>query len=91
MLDGLIRGSLRHRSLVLLATLWLALVASASVRAEDYVPTVLVTGANRGIGLEYARQFAAKGYRVIGTARDPAEARELAAVARELAARVGDS
>lgn len=48
--------------------------------AEDAV-TALVTGANRGIGLEYARQFAAKGYRVIGTARDPAEARELAAVA----------
>lgn len=44
--------------------------------------TVLITGANRGIGLEYARQFAAKGYEVIGTARDPAEARELAAVAK---------
>jgi len=44
-------------------------------------PTVLVTGANRGIGLEYARQFAAKGYTVIGTARDPADARELSAVA----------
>jgi NAD(P)-dependent dehydrogenase (short-subunit alcohol dehydrogenase family) len=48
-------------------------------RAEDR-PTVLVTGANRGIGLEYARQFHAKGYRVIGTARDPAEATELAKV-----------
>jgi NAD(P)-dependent dehydrogenase (short-subunit alcohol dehydrogenase family) len=43
--------------------------------------TVLITGANRGIGLECARQFAAKGYRVIGTARDPADARELSAVA----------
>jgi NAD(P)-dependent dehydrogenase (short-subunit alcohol dehydrogenase family) len=43
-------------------------------------PTVLVTGANRGIGLEYARQFHAKGYRVIGTARDPAEAADLAKV-----------
>ncbi len=44
-------------------------------------PTVLVTGANRGIGLEYARQLADKGFRVIGTARDPAKAEELAAVA----------
>ena len=44
-------------------------------------PTVLITGANRGIGLEYARQFAAKGYRVIGTSRDPADAKELSAVA----------
>lgn len=44
-------------------------------------PTVLITGANRGIGLEYARQFSARGYTVIGTARDPADAKELAAVA----------
>jgi NAD(P)-dependent dehydrogenase (short-subunit alcohol dehydrogenase family) len=47
-------------------------------------PTVLVTGANRGIGLEYARQFSAKGYTVIGTARDPADARDLAAVAKRV-------
>jgi len=44
-------------------------------------PTVLITGANRGIGLEYARQFAEKGYQVIGTARDPSDAKELSAVA----------
>jgi NAD(P)-dependent dehydrogenase (short-subunit alcohol dehydrogenase family) len=44
-------------------------------------PTVLISGANRGIGLEYARQFAARGYKVIGTARDPADAKELASVA----------
>jgi NAD(P)-dependent dehydrogenase (short-subunit alcohol dehydrogenase family) len=43
--------------------------------------TVLITGANRGIGLEYARQFAARGYTVIGTVRDPADAKELSAVA----------
>ena len=44
-------------------------------------PTVLITGANRGIGLEYARQFAAKGYNVVGTVRDPADAKELSEVA----------
>jgi NAD(P)-dependent dehydrogenase (short-subunit alcohol dehydrogenase family) len=44
-------------------------------------PTVLITGANRGIGLECARQFAARGYTVIGTARDPADAAELSVVA----------
>jgi NAD(P)-dependent dehydrogenase (short-subunit alcohol dehydrogenase family) len=43
--------------------------------------TVLITGANRGIGLEYARQFAAKGYTVIGTARSPEKAEALAKVA----------
>ena len=34
------------------------------------MPTTLITGANRGIGLEFARQYAADGWRVIGTVRD---------------------
>lgn len=42
--------------------------------------TVLVTGANRGIGLEFARQYHAAGWRVIGTSRDPGAARELKAI-----------
>jgi NAD(P)-dependent dehydrogenase (short-subunit alcohol dehydrogenase family) len=41
--------------------------------------TVVVTGANRGLGLEFARQFTAAGANVIGTARDPGAAAELAA------------
>jgi len=32
--------------------------------------TILITGANRGIGLEFARQYADHGWTVIGTARD---------------------
>jgi len=46
--------------------------------------TCLVTGANRGIGLELARQLAARGDTVVGTARDPEAAAEL----RGLGARV---
>ncbi len=42
--------------------------------------TVLITGANRGLGLEFARQYAADGWTVIGTARRPAGAEELAAL-----------
>jgi NAD(P)-dependent dehydrogenase (short-subunit alcohol dehydrogenase family) len=34
------------------------------------VPTILITGAGRGLGLELARQYAADGWRVIGTVRD---------------------
>ena len=40
-------------------------------------PTVLITGASRGIGLELARQYAAKDWRVIATARDPTRASDL--------------
>ncbi|SRR5579871_611780 len=39
--------------------------------------TVLVTGANRGLGLEFVRQYAADGWTVIACCREPAKAREL--------------
>lgn len=44
------------------------------------MPTVLITGANRGIGLELARQYAADGWRVIATCRNPGAAADLNAV-----------
>ena len=65
-----------------LSLAFIALVGTmAGMACAATGPTVLITGANRGIGLEYARQFAAKGYQVIGTARDPADAKDLAGVA----------
>lgn len=36
------------------------------------MPTVLITGANRGLGLEFSRQYAADGWNVIATTRNPA-------------------
>jgi NAD(P)-dependent dehydrogenase (short-subunit alcohol dehydrogenase family) len=42
---------------------------------------VLVTGANRGLGLELARQYAADGWNVLATARSPADCAELRALA----------
>jgi NAD(P)-dependent dehydrogenase (short-subunit alcohol dehydrogenase family) len=39
--------------------------------------TVLVTGSNRGLGLEFVRQYAADGWRVLATARDPEKSKEL--------------
>tara|TARA_E500000318_G_scaffold14854_1_gene14556 strand:- start:125687 stop:126370 length:684 start_codon:yes stop_codon:yes gene_type:complete len=46
--------------------------------------TILITGANRGLGLGMARHAAARGYEVIGTARNPDDANEL----REVATRI---
>jgi NAD(P)-dependent dehydrogenase (short-subunit alcohol dehydrogenase family) len=40
-------------------------------------PTVLITGSNRGIGLEFARQYAARGWTVIATTRRPEDAADL--------------
>ena len=41
------------------------------------MPTILITGAGRGLGLELARQYAAEGWRVIGTVRNAAGETEL--------------
>ena len=41
------------------------------------MPTVLITGSNRGLGLEFARQYAAAGWKVLATCREPQNATEL--------------
>lgn len=44
-------------------------------------PTVLITGGNRGIGLEFVQQFSDRGWNIIATARKPESATELLALA----------
>jgi len=67
-----------------LATATLA-AQQAPAPAKSAAGTVLITGSNRGLGLEFARQYAARGWKVIATARDPGTATELRAVAAKSA------
>ena len=39
--------------------------------------TLFITGANRGLGLEFVRQYAIDGWQVIASCRDPVEAKAL--------------
>jgi len=41
------------------------------------MPSALITGANRGLGLEFARQYLAHGWQVYAACRNPASASEL--------------
>jgi len=52
-------------------------LTSLSVEAK----TVLITGSNRGIGLEFVTQYAAAGWDVIATSRSPANDEDLQALA----------
>ena len=54
--------------------------SNADEGAADLARTVLVTGANRGLGLEFARQYKEAGWQVIGTARNPDDADEMKAL-----------
>ncbi len=72
---------MRHREKfgVTFGLLWLSLVTP--LHATENKPTVLITGSNRGIGFEFARQFAAQDWHVIATARSPEDATDLSALA----------
>jgi NAD(P)-dependent dehydrogenase (short-subunit alcohol dehydrogenase family) len=59
------------KTVATLSFLLLGLPLAAGAQIKKDAPTVLITGANRGIGLELARQYAAKGWNVIATTRHP--------------------
>jgi len=74
------------RTIFLLVVTFGALVVppvSGAQQAEPAAATVLITGSNRGIGLEFARQYADLGWRVIATCRDPGKADELRRIAAQ--------
>lgn len=54
------------------------------------MPTVLITGAGRGLGLEFARQYAAEGWKVLGTVRDPRAGSALAALGKDVEVHLAD-
>ena len=51
-------------------------------------PVVLITGANRGLGLEFVRQYAADSWHVFAACRAPGEAGELQKLAADSGGRV---
>jgi len=59
-------------------------MAPIELSAEDKIAkpvgagaVVLITGANRGLGFEFAKQYAERGCKIIATARNPADSAEL--------------
>jgi NAD(P)-dependent dehydrogenase (short-subunit alcohol dehydrogenase family) len=90
--------TMRVLALLLTGILMQPLIATAGGHAQSAKPkaeikldptlrsevtgTVLVTGANRGIGLRLATNYAERGWTVIATARKPEKATELNALAK---------
>jgi NAD(P)-dependent dehydrogenase (short-subunit alcohol dehydrogenase family) len=67
------------RNLLILAIAATATAGNAGAQSEQ--TTILITGANRGIGFEFVRQLADQDWHIIATARNPAKAKELQALA----------
>ena len=68
-------------SVALLLLVTASAPAGAQPPAAETAGTVLVTGSNRGLGLEFVKQYAATGWTIIATTRDPGKATELRALA----------
>ncbi len=67
------------RILTIVTTALLVCLSLPVSVSADNKGVILVTGANRGLGLEFTKQLQETGYEVIGTARSPGKADELKA------------
>ena len=72
-----------NRFLRLSVLLLLCLRPAWSAELQADASTVLITGSNRGIGFEFVKQYAERGWNVIATCRDPDDATALQQYARE--------
>ena len=61
----------------------IGITATANADFNPGKPTLLITGANRGIGLEFVNQYSALGWNIIATARTPKKAEALQALAAQ--------
>jgi len=72
------KGMLKNIFVMLFAIALFAIAVTLPIlMAEEKKSSVLITGANRGLGLELTKQFLKDDYIVYGTARKPEEATEL--------------
>lgn len=71
--------------LTVLGTLLWAQLEPVIAAESAAMPTVLITGANRGIGIEFAKQYAQRGWLVIASCRNPDSAKDLQALQRNYA------
>jgi len=80
--EGKNKSTLSRRTLLAGAAAGLAAQTLTANSADaKNSPTVLITGANRGIGLELARNYANQDWNVYATARRPEAAEDLKAIA----------
>ena len=71
-----------RQCIVCFALMFFSTAASAADNFVASQPTVMITGANRGLGLEFTRQYAEAGWNVIASCRKPKDATELIAIGK---------
>jgi NAD(P)-dependent dehydrogenase (short-subunit alcohol dehydrogenase family) len=74
---------MRPLNLAIVLTGLILLADAGAAQLDPAQPTILITGSNRGLGLEFARQYAVLDWNVIATCRDPDSAKELQQLANQ--------